>query len=945
MADDRIREETITNFFLHTCLLRRQTNQDLTFGFSGCVELAGEKRHRADNVEYSYVPLTTGSVAEFYIEPMLSCVGDVDIMYHNSSQLALPEGHTPPTQLPAEFDSCVEVYEIVDSDFPGYVYLWSSCSLSECVGDGRYNAVQCERLLAVNSSSDSDSQHPLAHPSTSRHGPALVTTYYDMPLTLAASVFGLHRALSFRYVDIVYSMRCLSWPPQAADWPARHRNYNWPDSATVDCVVSNGCDVVGVAHPLCRQDERMCKHQWRLSFSRAEITLLNRWMPVQQIVYHMLRRFAKTEQLTGSTEAGTLSNYHIKTLMLWACELKSRSWWTDSPNLVRVCVELLYTLAAWLADSHCRHYFINSCNLFDAFKNSLYTQDTANELMSITRQIFCRWCIISYINECAQLCPSSVSCLLQDYFSRRRRDGMHRIFALQNALSAIVNSRLNMSPKLAYLQFFVTLLKVMDFISRKSLTLRSCLYWINGLAKTDQALRVCFTAAVFLHVAYKTTQGSLTDEMLDVLATVCLQSNDARHCLHARNSSMLSLHQAAILMKVVANNSCSTVQLIDIELSKAYLHHALRCKDSDRDSVYCLANVYLAVLYYTSRDYQMAIDHCSLVTRSQDHSQCRSLVVQGELLHRIDDQIDSVLGLTVFYQYIRADVLNEKQERRHVSVFTTELFAHYLHINFLSVTKCHQLPQTSLADECQQYRRRFCSLSKMFITDVIVFRFTNSTRFLSNDRLTMAGGGEIKSLIHPLLDTSKLVELLQLSAVEYLSVAVFDFDVLGLGNLTVTLDFKAAYAYKCGQYGACLQLSMHNVQTLIISRHDTYFCLPLIPEFIQLLDDDIVSFIGLALLAKSLHHCPNSVSLKHVCIHQLIMSLYLLAQCQIKLRHSVTSLARTLDYVWLTRSNIAQTVKDALNRLGLCTCFVIGQHVLKCVKQMLLRHLSVSHRR
>jgi len=58
----------------------------------------------------------------------------------------------------------------------------------------------------------------------------------------------------------------------------------------------------------------------------------------------------------------------------------------------------------------------------------------------------------------------------------------------------------------------------------------------------------------------------------------------------------------------------------------------------------------------------MAIDHCSLVTRSQDHSQCSSYVVQGEPLHRIDDQVDSVLGLTVFYQYIRADVLNEKQE-------------------------------------------------------------------------------------------------------------------------------------------------------------------------------------------------------------------------------------------------------------------------------------------
>jgi len=94
-------------------------------------------------------------------------------------------------------------------------------------------------------------------------------------------------------------------------------------------------------------------------------------------------------------------------------------------------------------------------------------------------------------------------------------------------------------------------------------------------------------------------------------------------------------------MKVVANKSRSTVQLIRIELSKAYLHRALRCKDSDSDSIYCLANVYLAVLYYTTGQYQTAIDHCTLVMRSQDHSQCSSHVVQGELLPKFDDDIDT----------------------------------------------------------------------------------------------------------------------------------------------------------------------------------------------------------------------------------------------------------------------------------------------------------------
>jgi len=323
---------------------------------------------------------------------------------------------------------------------------------------------------------------------------------------------------------------------------------------------------------------------------------------------------------------------------------------------------------------------------------------------------------------------------------------------------------------------------------------------IAKLAKNDQAPRLYFTATVFLHVASKTTQSSLTDEILDVLATTCLQLNDERSSFSARQSSVLSLSQATKLMKV-ANNSRSTVQLIEIEMAKAYLQRALRCKDSDSDSIYRLSNVYLAVLYCIAGQYQTAIDHCEMVTRLQDDSQCSSHVVQGEILPRIDDQVDSILGLVVFYEYIRAAELNEEQERRHVSVFTTELFAHYLHIKFLSVTKCNQLSQTSLADEIQRYRNCFFRSTETFVSDVMAFSFTRRENCVSNDQLVMTDRAETKSLINLQLDTSKLVELLQQSAVEHLTTCrklmtrFFDPP-----DVVVTTDFKALYTYKCGQY-------------------------------------------------------------------------------------------------------------------------------------------------
>jgi len=903
MADDRIREEIITEFFLKTCQLRRWVNDYDVDAMLQCSKIAA-----IADIDGYLIPLTTGSAAEFYIEPMLSCVGDLDIMFHRSDELAIPAGYPPPTQLPGEFDRRIVVFEIVDSEFPGYVYLVSSYSLMKCLDDDKYKATQRKRQIVT--------YNLAALGGDSWHGPAL---FHERPFDSVAwssSGKGPRVVETRRSMDDVPCVRCLIWPPQAADWQTRHRNYGWPDSATVECVVRNVCDVVPVAHYLCRQVEWMRQCQWRLSFSRAEIVLLNSWMPVQQIVYHMLRYFMKNEILTDSandTGGDTLSNYHIKTLMLWACELKPKSWWTDDLNLVSICVELLHTLAVWLTDARCQHYFINNCNLFDRLENSQFSEVTASRLISITTAWFCEWYIENYIHK---LCLSGV------WGWAPHSSRLHAVVYLQEEVCAVVEWKRLSWPVMTSSHFFYTWWLIMKSVSLTSLTLRSCLCWMNQLAKTDQTIRLYSTAVVFLHGAYKTTQTSLTDEMLDVLAATCLQLglSDARRCITARNSSVLSLGQAAMLMKVVANNSRSTVQLIEIELAKAYLHRALRCKESDSNSVYCLANVYLSIFYYTAGQYQKAINHCTLVTRLQDHSQCRSHVVQGELLPAIDDQIVNTTGLAMFYQYIRAAALNEKQERRHVSVFTTELVAHYLHIKFLSITKCRQFPRTSVTDEIRQYRKSFFDSLEVFVTDVILFVFANRTGYPSSgDRLMMADRGERKSLVLHQLDTSKLVQLLQQSAVEHLTTC-YEFQASDF-YFVVIPDFKALYAYKCGQYQHCFQLSMHNVRKMIVLDYTVLVSIAFFRELVQLLDDDIASLIG---LMKLVNHKRDFLP---VAITGLSLSLYLLTQCQIKLRHPVTSLVTTLDYVHVARGKIRNKTKFAGDKL-----------LLKFVEQQILKY-------
>ena len=246
MNDERVVEDIVTKFLLNTCRLRPQLTRP---AIEAAVRSALTEAV-LETVDIGDTTLTKGSVAEFYIEPMYkSYVNDIDVMYYRSTELAIPRGHPPPTQLPAEFHNYVQVCEIIDSHFPGYVYLKLRYLLTECIDHGNYNAVEYDEQVYK-----SNRWHNY---NTGIHGPAL------------------HAGRQGRLLpsDTVLCMRCLVWPSQAADWLTRYRSYGWPDSATVSRVVSNGCDVVPVAHRRCRQHEFMGKCQWRLSLSRAEIVL------------------------------------------------------------------------------------------------------------------------------------------------------------------------------------------------------------------------------------------------------------------------------------------------------------------------------------------------------------------------------------------------------------------------------------------------------------------------------------------------------------------------------------------------------------------------------------------------------------------------------------------------------------------------------------------------
>ena len=214
-------DDIVTEFLLNTCRpclpsTRRSEHVAYAALYFG---LLATPDNEVDT-ELHHIPLTTGSVAEFYIEPILPLYGDIDVMHHRDNQLAIPRGHPPPTQLPAEFHNYVQVWEIIDrvpniidSHFPGYMYLELRYLLTECGDDDHYNAEEYDR-----GTTGTYLTNEIYGDVANIHGPALLVPASDES-----------PVVSF---DAVLCVRCLSWPSQAADWPTRHRNYGWPDSAT-----------------------------------------------------------------------------------------------------------------------------------------------------------------------------------------------------------------------------------------------------------------------------------------------------------------------------------------------------------------------------------------------------------------------------------------------------------------------------------------------------------------------------------------------------------------------------------------------------------------------------------------------------------------------------------------------------------------------------------------
>ena len=144
-----------------------------------------------------------------------------------------------------------------------------------------------------------------------------------------------------------------------------------------------------------------------------------------------------------------------------------------------------------------------------------------------------------------------------------------------------------------------------------------------------------------------------------------------------------------------------------------------------------------------------------------------------------------------------------------------------------------------------------CNMQELLVADVLLSKLVGAFhghKFVYNQRSSRRQY-PTKYRYRSEMNTPDLMELLQESASEPLTRSR-QLEAQDFGSLAtiVTTDFEALYAYKRGDYQRCLQLSTQNVHTLL--NAECMFKVSTFPEFIQLLDADIVSLTALTLIVR-----------------------------------------------------------------------------------------------
>lgn len=193
----------------------------------------------------------------------------------------------------------------------------------------------------------------------------------------AVTVHYLHNYLT---VDYVLSLRHIQWPLCAAEWRGRQRY--WPNSDTVNDVISYGCHLVPKQPPTLSKEDPLYGLFFQYSFARAENILLNKLNEDNPVLTDCLRMLKFLCEMHFDRPQ-LLKSYHMQTIVLLAAERLPLSHW-KADNFVKHLLDLLDDLLHFLVAQYLPNYFIPAQNLFQQFSSD-FLIDVAKRVSKVRK--------------------------------------------------------------------------------------------------------------------------------------------------------------------------------------------------------------------------------------------------------------------------------------------------------------------------------------------------------------------------------------------------------------------------------------------------------------------------------------------------------------------------------------------------------------------------------
>src|SRR6218665_1611307 len=669
----------------------------------------------------SCTQLPSGSQAEFYIQTINSCIEDLDVLLVSNNYLALdsnaeiPEGvgdlcdviqcsklesYEQNKSFVRLCDPTVGTYDWKSEEYKFQNTPWKSFMRRDCDPSPNFFLRFLDHTrVSSHINGELTELNSVVLKAISTIGPAIKYTFPNLN----------HK------VDAVMAINCPNWPLVAEEWPKRRRYNGWPNSETLRKVVRDGCDVVSVTH----RDMPEELNQWRLSFSRAEATLIQSCTPTQQIVYHLLRFFAKREIIRQNCpkKEEVVCTYHLKTLMLWSCEEESTEWW-ETLSVVAICCNLCGKLCECLKHKRCPNYFIPEANLLDHELDLQVLQQTVKALnhykdVKQMSQWFATHYILPVYNklcneddiflteEMVETCIISVC----DYNEKRKLKDLDKVifgcahscfcFCLKHSHGLVfTNKQMVKAPDSdVYINFFLdtsTVSKTLSYYIKAIVLFHMSQSVLNNTLQGD----VETLSGIWIHI---------------IRQSYFMEKSNSMQPLSVSDKSMVYFNGAEQIMKHLVSDYSKNESYFATMVSMLCLQESLCCHDRSSYITQTASRLYLAALLYYIGHRQCTVHLCSaVVTSFKERAPCRNvrnLKVKSLLFM---DDLATIAGFLQLRRKIR------RTPSKEISFLSPNLFVHYLFIlcnpKELEIKEAPQMELSFEADYCLTAMMRYKTL-------------------------------------------------------------------------------------------------------------------------------------------------------------------------------------------------------------------------------------------